>query len=89
MKTATRHNLYDAAWCLALLVMLAGTTGCRRESERSANDASAQRERSNLAVMADGITGRQAVRSGQQARGQIEGVAADRDKQLEQILGEQ
>ncbi len=64
------------------LTLLAGTA-CRRDSGNN-KDATP----SSLQTVADGVTGRTALRAGQKARDDIERITAQRDSDLDAVLGD-
>ncbi len=72
----------------AILVLLAALPACKRDAEQSAGSPQAQQDRSSLSTFADGITGKQAVRSGQKAQQQIRDVSQKQQQQLQSVLEE-
>ncbi len=68
----------------AILSLAAILAGCSRDRP----DADALEGSSTLRTVADGITGRTAIKAGQHARDEIERIAAERDQELEAVLGD-
>jgi hypothetical protein len=78
-----------ALW-LAGMMALAG--GCGKAPDRPAPPPVAPTstaERSTLETVVDGVTGRDAVRRGEQAKDQIRRISAEAKKDREEILGEE
>ena len=76
----------NQVYCLCAILSLAAflTTGCSRDQP----DTDAREGGSTLRTVADGVTGRTAIKAGQHARDEIERIAAERDRELEAVLGD-
>lgn len=62
--------------------------GCGRNETSRTDTSDTEPPNSTMQQVVDGVTGRSAVRAGRQAEEQIREVSEERNRQLDEILGE-
>jgi hypothetical protein len=84
-----RMTTMRALATIGLLVTILALQSCRKENpDQTPGSQPANKQRGNLQVLAEGLTGQHAIRSGQQAQEQIKEIATQHQEKRNEITGE-